>query len=380
MLKKDTDVEMAKKKILFLVHLPPPIHGAAIMDETYLKSKAVNDIFCVKHIKLNYSKTVDDIGEFNLMKLAGFFIVLWRIMYLQTSFRPDLVYFEIAPRGAGFLRDSVFALLCKLFRRKIIFQLQAKGISEEINSILKLWYYRLVFRRTKVILLSELLYPDAEKVVNRRDVYILPNCVKDELIKEEFEENIKERDKNGVPVILFLSNMIETKGPLDVLEICNLLNKDRIDFECFFVGAWSGEDFKRKWYGLLEQYNLQDKCKYIGAKYGDDKKLIFKKANFLLFPTKYELETFGLVIIEAFMHGIPVLAYDNAAIKEIIKYDWLGYVSFKNDYHDLYVYLTENISKHFDNYRIRKYFLENYVNHIIEKKLVDIFKQENGLL
>jgi glycosyltransferase involved in cell wall biosynthesis len=367
---------MSKKKILFLVHLPPPVHGASLMNEMYLKSKIVNNIFCVKHIRLNYSKTVNDIGKITLMKLAGIFIVIVRIIHMLIFFRPGLVYFEIAPCGLGFLRDGLFALLCKMFRKKIIFHLQAKGVSDEVKNILKLWFYVLVFKNAKVILLSKLLYCDIEKVVRKENVYTLPNCVKNELTDEEFEKSLEERRGNTKPVLLFLSNMIESKGPLDVLELCKLLNADGIDFDCLFVGAWSNEGFKEKWYELLNQYNLQEKCKYLGAQYGDDKKTIMKTANFMILPTKYKLEAFSVVIIEAFMHGIPVLSYDNAAIKEIIKHDWLGYISFRKDYHDLYTYLKANIHKQFDSNKIRNHFLENYANHIVEQQLVNIFKQE----
>jgi len=367
---------MQKRKVLFLVHLAPPVHGAAIMNELYLRSKIVNSNFCLRYVKLNYSRTLDDIGRFNTYKIAGFFLTLFKIFKSLILFRPNLIYFEIAPLGLGFLRDSFFVLLCKVFKRKIVFHLQAKGISEAIKRRRKFWYYSFVFKNTKIILLSKLLYYDVGNIFKISDVYILPNCVKDELSEEEFQQIIKYRSKNYRPVLLFLSNMIESKGPLDVLKICNSLNKEGVDFECLFVGPWESEEIKMRWYEFLEQYDLREKCKYLGPKYGNEKKQIMKNTNFLIFPTRYKLETFGLVIIEAFMYGIPVVAYDNGGIKETIKHEWLGYMSLKKDYYDLYKYIKKNIHRQYDWYKIRRYFLENYSNEIIENQLVEIFRRE----
>jgi glycosyltransferase involved in cell wall biosynthesis len=286
---------MSKKKVLFLVHLAPPIHGAAIMNALYLRSKTVNSNFSCRYVKLNYSRTLEDIGRFNAYKIAGFFLVLFKIFKNLILFRPNLIYFEIAPSGLGFLRDSFFVLLCKAVKRKIVFHLQAKGISEAIKRRCKLQYYNLVFKNTKIILLSKLLYHDVENIFKPSDVYILPNCLKDELTDCEFRKYVKYRSKKHRPILLFLSNMIESKGPLDVLKVCNALNNDGIDFKCLFVGPWESKETEMRWYSLLKQYGLGEKVKYLGAKYGNEKKQILKNTDFLIFPTRYKLETFGLV-------------------------------------------------------------------------------------
>jgi len=370
---------MEKDKILFLGRFPPPVHGAARMNELYLKSKLINDKFDIKKLQISYVKSIEDIGKFSLYKILGIFLVAFKLFYRLIFFRPKIIYFEVAPAGFAFFRDSFFVFICKIFQKKIIFHFHAKGMNEVINSKLKLLYSKLVFRKTKAILLSKLLYKGTSgvsKVISRKNIYIVPNGVYDELNEKEFKEIIKIRNKNKKPTLLFLSNMIESKGPLEVLEICNLLNKDGLDFECLFIGAWPDEEIKNKWNGLVKKYNLEKKCTYLGKKYGDEKKEIIKKANFLLFPTKYKLETFGLVIIEAFMFGIPVLSYDNASIKNIISNSNLGYISYNQDFKELYDYLRKNIKKKFNAEWIRNYFKKNYDFNIAEEKLLKVFESE----
>jgi len=215
------------------------------MNEMYLRSKLINKNFDFKKIQITYAKSIKDIGSFRLSKIFGIFIVAFKLIYNLIFYRPKLVYFEIAPTGFALFRDSVFVFISKIFRKKIIFHFHAKGMNKYINSKLKLFYYGLVFRKTKVILLSELLYggpTGVSKLIKRKEVYILPNGVHDEINDEEFKKILKDRSKNKEPTLLFISNMIESKGPLDVLEVCNLLKNDKLNFTCFFIGAWPDKE------------------------------------------------------------------------------------------------------------------------------------------
>lgn len=61
-----------------------------------------------------------------------------------------------------------------------------------------------------------------------------------------------------------------------------------------------------------------NRIKYYGYLIGKDKAEIFKKCDVLIFPTT-ELETFGLVILEAYNYCIPVIASSVEATKRLIK-------------------------------------------------------------
>jgi len=354
------------KRILFLGRFPPPVHGASKMNEVYFKSKTINKEFKLQKIKINYSDSLKELGKFNLNKFFGIFIVFFKLLVQLISFNPHLIYFEIPSKGLAFVRDSIYVFLCKIFNKKIIFVLHSREIS---RGKLKKIYYKLVFKNTKLILLSKLLYPYVKEFFKEKDVYYLGNGIKNEISDNEFKTIIKTKKQNKKPILLFLSNMIESKGALEVLRICNSLNEKGIDFECLFVGPWKNKEFKVKWENFLQEKGLKDKCSYLGAKYGNEKEEIMKKANFMIFPTKYELECFPLVILEAFMYGIPVLSYDTGAIKEIISKEYLGYVSKKNSWKELETKLKKIIKEKVRYKRIREYFKDNFTIEIAEKRL-----------
>ncbi len=347
------------------------MHGAARMNELYFNELKKDKNREIKKIKINYSNNLEEIGRLNFLKFLGIFIVLFKLLWKLTFFRPKVVYFEIALYGFAFFRDSLYVWLCKLFRKKIVFHLHAKFRKKSLNNELKKKYYLSVFKNTKVIILSRRLYEDIGEIIPKKNIEIIPNGIPDEISDIEFKEILRERKRNKKPILLFLSNMIESKGPLEVLKICQLLKQNGKDFECWFVGNWKERKTKKKFYNLVKKYNLKDKCKYLGPKYGEEKKEILKKTNFLIFPTKYEYETFGLVIIEAFMFGISVASYDTASIEEIIDKDYLGFVSKNKQPEEIFHWLEKNLYKKQEFKKIREEFKKKY---LIKKSVAKLKK------
>jgi len=361
-------------RVLFLGRFPNPIHGAALMNESYYNGLKKDKNFNIKKIKINYSDSLDELGKINLKKFFGFFIVFFKLLKELIFFQPKIIYFELAPKGFAFYRDSIYVLLCKIFRKKIIFHFHAKGVETLNKNFFSRAYARFIFKNTKSILLSNLLYYDIKSFVNKKDIFILPNGIKDNLSNKEFEKIIQERKKNKKLQLLFLSNMIETKGPLDVLYICNELKKKKIEFECSFVGKFQDSNFEKKFFKELNSLNLERECKYLGPKYGKEKFKILEKTNYLIFPTTYPEETFGLVIIESFMYGIPALSYDNASIKEIILNKKLGYVSKKGDWENISKELIKRIKKVESSKEIREEFKKKYLLDNVLKDLKRILR------
>jgi len=363
-----------KKKILFLGRFAPPMHGAARMNELYFNSLKKDRDFDVKKIKLNKYEHLEDIGKINFNQLKFFFKTMGELINKIRIFNPEIIYIEMAPKGAAFFRDSIYILISKIFRKKIFIQFHAKGAKETTKSRIAQLYYKFIFKQTQIILLSEILFKDISNVARENQIEILPNRIPDEITDKEFEQILKEREKNKKPILLFLSNMIESKGPIDVLRICNKLDKEGIDFECNFVGKFQNENFKEKFESKIKEFNLQEKCKYLGAKYGKEKNKILEKTNYLIFPTRYPEETFGLVILEAFMFGIPVLSYDTGSISEIISKKNLGFVSKNQRWEELEKVLKKRLLKKENATKIREHFKKNYLLNISKQKLKRILK------
>jgi glycosyltransferase involved in cell wall biosynthesis len=130
--------------------------------------------------------------------------------------------------------------------------------------------------------------------------------------------------------LLFLSNMMKTKGVFDLLEACDILYKKGLKFKCHFIGKWadiSEIDFKKD----VERKNLTGKVLAHGAKYGKEKDVFFSEADIFVFPTFYHNECFPLVILEAMQYGLPVVSTNEGGIPDIVEDGITGYIVEKQN-------------------------------------------------
>lgn len=65
--------------ILFILHMPPPVHGASMMGKYIHDSRVMNEAFDCHYINLTTAKNLADIGKVGLRKLIQFAQLLSRI-------------------------------------------------------------------------------------------------------------------------------------------------------------------------------------------------------------------------------------------------------------------------------------------------------------
>jgi len=101
-----------------------------------------------------------------------------------------------------------------------------------------------------------------------------------------------------------------------LIEALNKLKYEFPDLNLVFTGIIKNEKVKKEIDDLIKLYGLSKKVLFLG--YIPDKQLnyIYQKARMLVFPSSFE--GFGLPIVEAFKHELPVIAANNTSINEII--------------------------------------------------------------
>ena len=62
----------ARPKILFCMHMPPPVHGAAMMGQYVHDSNLINESFECKYINIAMASNIDDIGRGGWRKAVRF--------------------------------------------------------------------------------------------------------------------------------------------------------------------------------------------------------------------------------------------------------------------------------------------------------------------
>lgn len=365
------------KKILFILHVPPPVHGSSMVGQSIVKSKLINESFDCNFVNLLVSRSINDTGKWSFMKFLRFIGIWIHLMVKMIKKKPEVCYLALSTTGLSFYKDVLLVFWLRVFHIKCVYHLHNKGISKrQTNKVLR-FLYQFVFKDADVILLSSYLYKDIETFVPLSRVHICPNGIEDSF------PNLKPRltSSENPAKILFLSNLIESKGVTVLLDACVILQKKGINFECNFVGA-EGDINAILLDEKVKKHGMETKVKYLGRKFGQDKQAVLADADIFAFPTYYSNECFPLVLLEAMSANIAVVSTFEGGIPDIIEDGVTGFLVPQRDAEIMAEKLEELIKNPALRQQMgrvgRQKFETEFTLEIFEHKLQAILQQIIG--
>ena len=313
------------KKVIYLLHLPPPIHGSSVVGKQIMDSQVIHEGYDASFINLSTSSTVDAIGRVSLIKLYTYLKILARLLFQLLFERPRWAYVAITVQGGAFYKDAIVVLLLRLFRVSVIFHMHNKGVLDKQDKRPYKWLYPIVFKGSRAILLSERLYPDVARYFARNRVDICPNGIQKSCIEME-----REGDLRATPSILFLSNLIRSKGIMILLDACSILKKRGVQFECQVAGG-EGDVTVSDLESQCKELGIEARVKYIGRVSGQAKVRAFQEASIFCLPTFYHYECLPLVLIEAMQWSLPLVSTPEGGISDLVLEGQTGFVVEQQD-------------------------------------------------
>lgn len=321
-----------KPKILFIMHMPPPVHGAAMVGQYIHDSKLINEKFEGHYINLTTAKNLQDIGKVGIRKLVDFVMQLRRIRKSLKAIRPDLVYVTPNACGGAFYKDYIVVQMIKRMGFQVVVHYHNKGVATRQNRFLDNFLYQRFFKGIKVILLSECLYDDVKKYVDRGDVLVCGNGIPSSAIESLVSSSpAMTSPEDKVPHLLFLSNLLISKGVVVLLDSLKVLKEKGCRFVCDFVGGETVEMDAAMFQAEVVKRGLEGMVVYHGRKYGKDKEAFLNAADIFVFPTFYHNECFPLVLLEAMEHGVACISTTEGGIPGIIDNGKTGFLVPKHD-------------------------------------------------
>lgn len=310
-----------KPRVLFVCPLPPPVHGSSMVSKSIIDSELVNEEFDVDYVNLSTSRSMAEIGKFSIAKVWRYFGGIGKMLWKLLIHRYDLVYLAITVNGVGFLKDFPYAAMARMFCKHRVIHQHNKGMSSYVHKFPYGRMLKFVYDGTKVILLSERLYEDISEIVSGDNVMVCPNGL--HVVTNHVDGGAV--DAACGTRLLYLSNLIESKGVYALLDACKILMDRGMTFHCDFVGGESKQITRALFDEAVKMRGLEDVVTYHGPKYGADKEVFWNAADVFVFPTFYYNECFPLVVLEAMQHGVPVVSSNEGGISDIVVDGVTGY-------------------------------------------------------
>jgi glycosyltransferase involved in cell wall biosynthesis len=251
----------------------------------------------------------------------------------KTAFGKKTVYILIAQSRFGFCRDLIMIWFAWLNGHRIVCHLRG-GNYDNFYAAQPRWL-RWVIRQTlckadAILILSERLKNlfDFEPTLKSK-VYVVPNGLPF-VVNAPVEPKTLPADPSEPIRLLFLSNLIESKGYLDLLGAVHILvSQYGLNMRCHFCGVFwanppddvrvkSTEHAQKLFQDYVREQSLQEYVKYRGPVSGSAKIDEFRQAHFFVLPTNYDNEGQPVSIIEAMACANVVISTDYRAIPDLV--------------------------------------------------------------
>jgi len=151
-------------------------------------------------------------------------------------------------------------------------------------------------------------------------ITVVPNMIR----LPDHHPAIIKHDSNKTPVLAVAARFVAKKGIDIFIRAIRLLVDRGCSFRAIIAGAGE-EDVKLR--QLVSDLKLNETIEFTG--WLEDKVAFYDSVDIFCLPSLHE--PFGIVILEAFAHGLPVISSDSEGPSEIIRHNENGLIVARGD-------------------------------------------------
>ena len=133
----------------------------------------------------------------------------------------------------------------------------------------------------------------------------------------------KDTIDSKTPTLGLISRIDEGKGWDDFIKALNILNQNSFNFKVKIAGDGDQVEEMKE---MILNYNLSNRIEFLGLINQNELIHLYNEIDVLVFPTKREAESLGLVGLEAMSCKTPVIGSNIAGLKTYIKEGFNGFL------------------------------------------------------
>jgi len=229
---------------------------------------------------------------------------------------PQLVYLSISQSTIRFMLDSLFVLLARLFRARVIMHLHGGNFRAWYDARQRSvqWLVRNVLRQVAAFIIpGEPFRAPLAGIIDPRKLRVVPNGI-DWPGYQGAEPLRRGRTRRRV---LYLGALSKADGVLILLQAVGQVVRQYREVEFVFAGQWLHEADRAEAQVLLHDLRTAAAAKFVGEIAGAQKRAICESSDIFVFPGLQQ-EAQPLVVIEAMAAGLPVIFTDRGCLRETV--------------------------------------------------------------
>lgn len=317
-------MEQVPYRILVVGQTPPPFGGQAVMIQKLLEGKFTR--IRLFHVRMVFSDDMESVGKFAFKKLWVLFTTILQIWWARFRYRTQVLYYPPSgPNKVPVLRDIILLCATRWLFSKVVFHFHAGGVSgfeKELPSPLRP-LFRWTYRGHSLAIRTAPQNPEDGVLLGAKKSVVIPNGIED--MRGSVPEHIA---GPGEPLlILFTGVLIPSKGVSVLLEAFRIVIIQGINARLQLMGKWGDVTYERECRTFVDANGLSDKVEFLGVKRDAEKFSYFAGCDIFCFPSYFEAESFGLVLVEAMQFAKPLVTTQWRGIPSVVRDGVNGYLT-----------------------------------------------------
>ena len=286
-------------RILLISPLPPPSGGIATWTKNYIDSSYAkeNKIYLVNTAVRNnrikeYKKIV--LKE-ELKRTLDIFLKI-----KKNVSKIDIAHINTSCGSLGIIRDYLFVKYLKFKKIKVVVHYHC-NISDMVSKKYQKIFLKKILKNSDIDLVLNKFSEEYIKKNYQKEVRLIPNF----MLQKDFQKLSKLKCiKKDIKKILYTGHITEAKGCKEILEVA----KEIPELNFVLAGKVNDEYFKN--------YTLKNVV-FLGEISSQEVKKQLKDADIFLFLS--HTEGFTMSLLEAMSAGLPIIATDVGANRDMIE-------------------------------------------------------------
>jgi len=306
--------------------LPPPMGGDAKALKTLVESAEFIEQFTADVVDISDGRLRSAGGPvITVSKVHRIVNAAWSIASSGRGEPPALYYLVIAQSPMGAMRDLFLLWVMRAAAGRgaqVILHLHGGGFQEfyrRAPGLLRHMIRRSFGRVRAAIVLGPSLAGMFDGILPRERVAVVANCVSNDALLSVDDYEAKMRSVSSRPLrVLYLSNMIVSKGYLDLLEAAGYLASSGVELQVSFAGPFPTIAAERAFIDRLATGGAAGVASYKGAVSGREKYQLLREHDVFVLPTYFPNEGQPISILEAMGAGMAIICTDHGGIADLV--------------------------------------------------------------